>query len=233
MIAGWVPASGVGVLRLTMAWFEILNVEARLRAPVVGRVAPPFDLGGLATIRGETESATAGDVLTRLRATWWGAPEQESVRAIGLSMRSKLVVRASSGVPGARSWAAGAAALIVAREQVIAGNRLPPDVRGNLAHVLGEAALDADSLDALTSCLPSRARWVLDGVTSNEDVWKAESGWWGRVEADGHELLRRSSIGPEPVVGAVAVMAADAWRLRAALYAAALGGAVGAFDAVA
>ena len=233
VIAGWVPASGVGILRVAMAWFEILNIEARLRSAVAGQVVRPFDLGGLATVRGDGESATAGEVLTRLRATWWGSPEQDSVRAIGLSMRSKLVDRASSGVPGARTWAAGAAALIVAREQVVAGNQLPSDVRRNLAHVLGEAALEADSLDALATCLPSRARWVFNGVTSNEDMWRAESGWWARVETDGHELLRRSTFGPEPVVGAVAVMASDAWRLRAALHAAALGGAVGAFDAVA
>jgi hypothetical protein len=73
----------------------------------------------------------------------------------------------------------------------------------------------------------------MDGVTSPEDMWRAESGWWARVEADGRELLRRSSFGPEPVVGAIAVMAADAWRVRAALHAAALGGAIEAFDALA
>lgn len=233
VIAGWVPPSGVGMLRIAMAWFEILNVEARLRPADRGQVAPQFEMGSLATTPGGSEPVTTGNVLERLRSTWWGLPSQDSVRAIGLTMRSRLVARASSGVPGARAWAAGAAALIVAREQVLAGNRLPPDVRHNLAHTLGELALEADSVDALRERLPSRASWVLDNVTNPEDLWRAESGWWARVETDGRELLRRSSFGPEPVVGAVAVMAADAWRVRAALHAAALGGAAEAFDALA
>ena len=233
VIAGWVPASGVGMLRIAMAWFEIVNLEARLRPPGRGDVVPQFDVGGLASTLGGSESVTTGNVLERLGATWWGSPSQDSVWAIGLAMRSRLIDRASSGVPGASAWAAGAAALIVAREQVLAGNRLPTDVRHNLARTLGAPALEAGSLDALRECLPSRASWVLDNVAHPADIWRAESGWWARVELDGGELLRGSSFGPEPVVGAVAVMAADAWRVRAALQAAALGGATEAFDELA
>jgi len=233
VLAGWVPASGVGMLRIAMAWFEILNLEARLRPADRATAAPLFDMGSLATTPGGAESITPGNVLERLRATWWGAPSNDSLWAVGLAMRSRLVDRASAGVPGARAWAAGAAALIVARERVVAGNQLPPDVRHNLAHTLGQQALEGDTVDSLRERLPERARWVLNSVTSTEDLWRAESGWWARVEADGRELLRRSSFGPEPVVGAVAVMAADAWRVRAALHAAALGGATEAFDALA
>ncbi|HEY5050002.1 MAG TPA: hypothetical protein VII50_03810 [Acidothermaceae bacterium] len=233
VIAGWVPASGVGMLRIAMAWFEILNLEARLRPADRGPVVPQFEMGSLASTPGGSESVTTGNVLDRLRTTWWGTPSENSLRAVGLAMRSRLVDRASSGLPAARAWAAGAAALMVAREQVVAGNRLPPDVRRNLAHTLGQPALDADTVDSLREALPERARWVLDNVTHPEDMWRAECGWWARVDADGRELLRGSSFGPQPVVGAVAVMAADAWRVRAALHAAALGGAMEAFDALA
>lgn len=233
VIAGWVPASGVSMVRIATAWFEILNVEARLRLSDRGSAAPQFELGSLASTPGGNEPITTGNVLERLRGTWWGLPSQNSLWAVGLAMRSRLVDRASSGLPGARAWAAGAAALIVAREQVVAGNRLPPDVRHNLAHTLGQPALEADTVDSLREGLPERAKWVMDGVTNPEDIWRAESGWWARVEADGRELLRQSAFGPEPVVGAIAVMAADAWRVRAALHAAALGGAIEAFDALA
>jgi len=233
VIAGWVPASGVGMLRIAMAWFEIVNVEARLRPADRGPSPPQFEMGSLASTAGGSDSVTTGNVVERLRNTWWGAPSADSVRAVGLAMRSRLIDRASSGVPGARAWAAGAAALIVAREQVAAGNTLPPDVRRNLAHTLGQPAVEADTVDALREGLPQRARWVLDNVTSAEDIWRAEADWWARVEADGRELLHGSSFGPAPVVGAVAVMAADAWRVRAALHAAALGGAPEAFDALA
>jgi hypothetical protein len=44
------------------------------------------------------------------------------------------------------------------------------------------------------------------------------------VDQDGRELLRRSGFGPQPVVGAVAVLSADAWRARGALELAARGG---------
>ena len=232
VLAGWVPANGVGMLRIAMAWFEILNLETRLRGTDRRPASPPFEMGSLASTPGGAETVTKDNVLERLRTTWWGQPSDDSLWAIGLTMRSRLVDRASSAVPGASAWAAGAAALIVAREQVVAGNQLPPDVRHNLARTLGEPALEAQSVDELRERLPNRASWVLDDVASPQDMWRAESGWWARVEADGRELLRRSSVGPEPVVGAVAVMAADAWRVRAALHAAALGGAREAFDAL-
>lgn len=233
VLAGWVPASGVGMLRIAMAWFEILNLEARLRPADRLPAAPMFDMGTLATTPSASESITSGNVVERLRTTWWGAPSNDSLWAVGLAMRSRLVDRASSGLPGARAWAAGAAALILAREQVIAGHQLPPDVRHNLAHTLGQPALEADTVDSLRERLPERAKWVLNNVTTPQDLWRAESGWWARIEADGRELLRQSSFGPQPVVGAVAVMAADAWRVRAALHAAARGGATEAFDALA
>jgi hypothetical protein len=45
-----------------------------------------------------------------------------------------------------------------------------------------------------------------------------------RVEQDGLRLLRAPGMGREVVLGAVAVMAYDAWRTRAALGLAARGG---------
>ncbi|HWF40919.1 MAG TPA: hypothetical protein VN683_02435, partial [Acidothermaceae bacterium] len=177
VLAGWVPANGVGMLRIAMAWFEILNVEARLRPAERRPVPPRFEMGSLASTSGGSESVTRSNVVDRLRTTWWGQPSNESLWAIGLAMRSRLIDRASSGVPGASAWAAGAAALIVAREQVIAGNQLPSDVRRNLAHTLRRDAFEAQSLEALRERLPRRASWVLDNVDSPEDMWRAESGW--------------------------------------------------------
>jgi hypothetical protein len=54
------------------------------------------------------------------------------------------------------------------------------------------------------------------------------------VERDGVALLHQSGFGPDVPLGAAAVLAADAWRLRAALELAARGGAGSeVFDAVA
>ena len=54
------------------------------------------------------------------------------------------------------------------------------------------------------------------------------------MSSDAAALLRRPQFGMEPVVGAVAAAAVDAWRLCAALECAARGGRdLEAFDAVA
>jgi hypothetical protein len=64
--------------------------------------------------------------------------------------------------------------------------------------------------------------------------WEAEAAWWRRVESDGRVLLHSAATDSGPVLGAVAVMAADARRLRAALASAARGGqALEVYDALA
>jgi hypothetical protein len=77
---------------------------------------------------------------------------------------------------------------------------------------------------------------VLDGIDQIQDLWRGEAAWWHRVEGDGFALLRGSGYDRKPVVGALAVLAVDAWRVRAALETAARGGAgptLEAFDGVA
>ena len=65
-------------------------------------------------------------------------------------------------------------------------------------------------------------------------LWRAEAGWWRRVEQDGFALLHRGRFDAAPLIGAAAVLAADAWRVRAALEIAARGGMpLEVFDAVA
>ena len=82
----------------------------------------------------------------------------------------------------------------------------------------------------------TNARWVLDGIDQVQDLWRGEAAWWHRVEQDGFALLRGSGYDRKPVVGALAVLAVDAWRVRAALETAARGGAeptLEAFEGVA
>jgi hypothetical protein len=232
VLAGWAPPAGVAMLRIAVAWFEIVNIEARLGHSETGTLAETseadtrsFDLGGLATSwRQLAEVSTATEMRERLETTPWGKVDGDSPREIGLVLRSRLIERAWTGIPGAGPWAAGMAALITAREQLLWRRQLPQQVRRTCARILGEPALDAQSLPALRERLPATAQWVLAGVKAPEELWLAESQWWSRVERDGYALLRRAAFGPEPVIGAVAVMAADAWRTRAALEVAARGG---------
>jgi hypothetical protein len=103
--------------------------------------------------------------------------------------------------------------------------------------LLGEDAVGAITLSEFVTRLTASARWPFEpqavDVTA-EDLSRAESRWWSRVEIDGRAQLRAGDFDSSPVVGAVAVIAADAWRVRAALAAAAYGGpALEEFDALA
>ncbi|MGO9159258.1 MAG: hypothetical protein ACLP7J_00885 [Streptosporangiaceae bacterium] len=128
---------------------------------------------------------------------------------------------AGAGSAGAGSAAAGDTGL---SGVVLAGTRV----------LLGPAAGAAATLGELVNRLPARARWVLAGVRTAADLWQAEAAWWARVEQDGERLLRGGGLDRGPVLGAAAVLAADARRIRAALELAARGGGpLEAYDAVA
>ena len=84
------------------------------------------------------------------------------------------------------------------------------------------------------AALPSRARWVVAGINTVDQLWRAEAGWWSRLEGDGLRLLGQPRYSRAHTVGAIAVLGTDAWRCRAALELAARGGGpMDAYDAVA
>lgn len=236
VLAGWLPGHGVGMLRLLAGWFEIANVDEHLQAlasPVPARhphqdrpAEPPYRLGALAT--SWPRLAAAGSV-AGLRATLatspWGDPGGAGSRDIQLGMRLAWANRVATQVPAARAWAAGAAALLVAREHLAGRRRLPGPAEALAARLLGRRWPAASSLAELAAALPAPARWVLDGVADPADLWAAEVRWWRRLRTDGARLLAAGGFGPGPIVGAVALLAADAWLVRGALEVAARGGA--------
>jgi hypothetical protein len=153
-------------------------------------------------------------------------------------MRIAWAARVAAGVPQARSWACGAVVLIVARELLLVGSVPTPQAQRMLTPLLGSAWIEARSIRGLAAALPGEARWVLDRIEDPADLWRAEAAWWSRLSVDGTSLLHRPGASPAPVVGCVAVLAVDAWRVRAALEVAARGrsgspGALEVFDAVA
>ncbi len=85
----------------------------------------------------------------------------------------------------------------------------------------------------LRVALPVTLRSVLDGIDRPTDLWRAEVRAVAQVEDDGFGLLRTAMPGPSVVLGAIAVLAIDAWRVRAALAAAEAGGGSEVLDAVA
>ncbi len=235
VLAGWAPRSGVTVLRVLTAGLEISNVEGQLRRLAGGHAAAPYRLGALATAWPRLADTTSLDEVRQVLATsWWGDPGGGTAREIGLAMRTTLADRTAAAVPDAGAWAAGATALLVARTLLLERRDLPDVSRIAATRVVGPAALTAVTLPELAAVLPAEARWALAEASHPDDLWRAEARWWARVERDGFDLGRRVPAGPHVLAAAVAVLAVDAWRLRAALEVAARGGgAMELFDAVA
>lgn len=235
VLAGWVPPDGVHLLRALAAWFEIANADGLLLGMRGGSPAAEFELGTLATAWPRLRSAGSPAALrAALAASVWGDPGGDSPREIRLGMRARWATLVAAAGGPARTWACGAAALMMAGDRFVARRQLPPAALARLRRLLDEGALGAESVAALASALPAQLRWAFADASSAEDLWRAEAAWWARVEWDSGVLLGTSVIGSESVLGASVLLACDAWRARAALEIAARGGGpLEAYDAVA
>jgi len=241
VLAGWLPQRGVPLVQALAAWFEIANVDELLASmdvsQSVGQSRPPgemFTLGSLATAWPRLRDAgSVAGLRAGLAASAWGDMGADSAFAVRFGMRARWAQRVAGFDDPARTWATTGAALLAAGQRFAASQAVPAAVLPSLRGLLGAAA-DADTLEAMAAALPGRAQWVLAGVTSAGDLWRAEAAWWARVQRDAFSLLRTSASNTAPILGAAAVLAADAWRTRAALEIAARGGGpLEAYDAVA
>jgi len=236
VLSGWQPRDGVVMLRALLGAIEAANVSDHLQRLSGVRVPPPFQLGGLATAWPRLAATTSvADLRRALAASPWGDPGGDTPREIALTMRLALADRIMTEVPVAGAWAAGATALLLAREVVGEHRELSDRTRLVASRVVGPTAVSAAvTLPDLVDALPAAARWALADVDDPAVLWRAEAAWWARVGREGAALCRDARAGPKVLVGAVAVMAVDAWRVRAALeLAARSGGPLEVFDAVA
>lgn len=233
VLAGWLPGEGMQWLRLLAGWFEIANVDEWVRTRSGGAADDPFRLGTLATAwPALSAAATTAQLRTALARSPWGDPGGDDPRTVALGMRVAWAARVAAQVPHTREWGSGAVALLLARElftptgeRRAAAAAVAEPTRRLSALLVGAAAPHEATLTAFGAALAPEARWALRGITDPTALWSAELGWWRRLRADATALLRRSDFGPQAVIGAVALLAADAWGLRAALPIAARGGA--------
>lgn len=235
VLAGWLPGDGVRLLRALAGWFELANVEELLQAMAGRPVDAEFALGALATAwRRLRQASSPAGLRAVLAASAWGDPGGDTAEAVLMGMRSRWAARVAAAGEPARSWAVGAEALMLAGQRFAAGREARDIGLSGAPGTLGPTVAGVATLDELSRRLPAQARWVLADISSPGDLWRAEAAWWARVERDGFRLLRTSGLDSGPVLGAVAVMASDAWRVRAALEMAARGGRpLEAYDAVA
>jgi hypothetical protein len=234
VLAGWQPAAGSEAVRTLAGWFEIANVDDLLRALAGGDRPEPYRLGRLAVAWPRLSAAGSAEQVREVLATSaWGDPGGDTARTIGLAMRCAWAERVAQLSERSRYWASGGAALLLARERHAAGRSLPGPAVAPALRLLGAGWLEAASLPEAARRLPAPARWVLAGVAEPADLWQAEARWWARLERDGFALLRGPRLGLDAVVGAIAVLAADAWRVGTALEVAARVSPVEVLDALA
>ncbi|GIJ71537.1 hypothetical protein [Virgisporangium ochraceum] len=233
VLAGWLPPGGVEPLRALASWYEVVNIDEHVRRLTGRPTGPPYRLGALSTAWGRV---SATDSLEAVRATLaassWGDPGAAQPRDIALGIRIGWAERVVRVVPAAEAWVAGAVALLAAREAV-AGSVLPAALIRRLEALLGKGTTPTGPVGALVAALPARGAWVFADGPEPDRWWRAEARWWHRIERDGLAMLTRHRFGLPVVVGATAVLTADAWRTRAALVCAARGGQVEVFDELA
>ena len=122
VLAGWLPPAATPSVRLLAAWFELANIEERMRYLAGREVPAPFELGALATAWPTVSGAgSAAEVRAALVGSPWGDPGTEDAAELGLVLRLSWGRRVLGSVEPAREWAAGAVALLVARELFLAG----------------------------------------------------------------------------------------------------------------
>jgi hypothetical protein len=248
VLAGWLPRGRVEVVRLVAAGYEVANLDEQLwtlqhpSVPHGEPTSPPYSLGTLETSWSRLSSTTTLTGIAQvLETSRWQLRGCRTPREFHLGIRLAWADAVVAGVPEAAGWARAAAALLVLKEVVFEGRRLSEPLALRASYVLGPGFIGAlagrsPSLAGLRDGLPSGAKWVLDGLDQGQDLWRGEAAWWHRVERDGFALLRGPGYDRGPVIGALAVLAVDVWRVRAALETAARGGAgstLEAFDGVA
>lgn len=235
VLAGWQPRAGAQIVRALAGWFVLANIVDHARYLAGEPAVPPYRLGALDTGWSRLAgTATPAQLRVSLAASPWGDPDGTSPAAVALACQLTWAARVAGEAPDAADWAAGAVALLVARIWFTGDQRPPDAVAARSADLLGTDPRASGSLPEFVAALRPEARWALSDVDDAEQLWQAEAGWWARLQRDGRALTRGTAFGGAQLTGCVALLAADVWRVRAALQVAAVPGAeaLAVFDAV-
>ncbi|GAA1599247.1 MULTISPECIES: hypothetical protein [Kribbella] len=225
VLAGWLPRSAVGLARALGARYELLNIEAHALALGDPRRRSTYhELGSLALSWPRIAATTSvAELRVALAASPWGDPGDEWAETLHDLLLIRWLRMLAAEAPRAGEWVSGAAVLIAAKQLLVATRGPAESVARALAPLIGSDWVRTRSVPGLRTAAPSAGRWVLDGIGSPAEIWRAEAGLAARIESDGFRLLRQGTPGVDPVLGAVAVLAVDGRRVRAALADAAYG----------
>lgn len=224
VLAGWMPPRAIDLVRTLAAWFELANIEDRLDYLGGGPLRDPFVLGGLAAAGDRAASATSvAELRAALSGSPWGDPGSDDPATLRLALRLAWARRTLVAVPEAGEWALGAVALLLARELLLVGRSAEQlaDLRPPLPV---SSWMGSQSVEALRLALPAECGWPLAGLAQPDELWLGEAAWWQRVERSAERLARAAPLGRTTVIGAIALLGADAVRVGAALESASRGG---------
>ena len=217
LIAGWLPSDALGLIRTLAGWYELVNLEDRIAYLGGAPLRPPFELGSLDVAWSAASGAQSlGELRSALARSSWAIPEARrrpsSVsgsdwpgraesppasrrRRAGQRERPRCSSHASSSSPGCRSTRCRCP---TSDSWALPGR--PP----------------ARTSGSSKPCQP-RPRGRLRPQPISDLLWRAEASWWTRVEQEARVLLGSAVAGRNVVVGAAALLAADARRVAVAL----------------
>ncbi|GAA2806742.1 hypothetical protein [Kribbella solani] len=235
VLAGWLPRSAAGLARALGARYELMNIEAHARvlaavpgSPGAGRWPAYQDLGSLALSWPRIAATTSPvELRSALAASPWGDPGDDWAANLHDVLVLRWLGMIVAAAPQTAEWVTGAAVLIIAKQLLVATSGPAGRLVRAAAPLIGSGWERARSVPDLRAATPVPGRWVLDGIATPGELWRAEARLAARIESDGFRLLRDGTPGVTPVLGAVAVLAADGWRVRVALGDAAYGAGPG------
>jgi len=226
VLAGWAPNRGHERVRVLAAAFEIANIVGAFAQFDARPVVAPYELGAFATAWPQVARASSGpEIRAALTASIWGDPGGTEMAAVGAALTIAWIRRVAFGVPEAANWAKMFGGLLLAR-MIAAGT---PPVAGSandrtLRTVIGGGWTATTALADLPALVHRSAALALDAEDTAGTLWRADVRAWRLLETDALRMQRGWRPGPGAVVAAAALLAVDAWRVRAALELAARGG---------
>lgn len=235
VLAGWLPPSGAPLARLAAGPAEIVALEdhrARLEGAGPASLLPappptPISLGSLGIAWPRAAATSTPTALRALLArSVWGDPGGTGEPELALALRLSFAARVRHlGGALARPWASGAAAVLVAREQLAFGRPLNAATARQADRLLGSGWRDPRSVPELAARLPSDARWVLAGVERDDQLWRSEVALVRRVAGDAHPVVAAGRPDRDTVVALLALLLLDLWLTQVAIESAARGAA--------
>jgi hypothetical protein len=225
VLAGWLPPNGAPLARLAAGPAEIAALEDhRAHMDLTGRpvrrpASASLALGSLGIAWPRAAATSTPDRLRDLLAqSVWGDPGGTSEAELALALRLSFAARVRHlGGVLAHPWAGGAAAVLVAREQLIFGRTVNPTTARQADHLLGSGWRDPASLTALAAQLPREARWVLAEVEDGDELWRSEVALVRRVAGDARPVVAAGRRDRDTVVALLALLLVDLWLTGVAI----------------